>query len=370
MSDDPSNAKAELNHPAATGRTAAAVAGLAAIVVGLLAASFVVAIVRGWLPTDLTGDLPNGNTKSLYQEAAHSALLDHYHIANAVAQCRGWGAVAEWPEGLPRVDDLRHLVAAKAGPPTADSSRKWETLTSLERVTLFQSDRLAADRQRFEEGARLKHDRARQNQIRILLLSAAASFLIGLKTLVSDNNASVPFPALMRGAWLPISVAALLVPVIATVYSGVLAFDDDSKNALRDARAVAQLEQLHGRIAVDVTSDPYFCPLSRLMQTAIATPAADGGPPADVKPVSAAFGPCLLDRLARVTAWGQRYEQIMNDARQSLAQAGDLPRPADGHHPAAAAASASAGGIHAKAAKSEPQGDVCARAFDPSGETQ
>jgi hypothetical protein len=64
---------------------------------------------------------------------------------------------------------------------------------------------------------RERQDRIRRYQIGVLLLSAAASFPIGIKTLLSNNDDSVPFPHVMHGAWLPISVAALLVPVFAEI---------------------------------------------------------------------------------------------------------------------------------------------------------
>lgn len=44
---------------------------------------------------------------------------------------------------------------------------------------------------------------------------------------------------------------------------------------------------------------------------------------------------CLFDRFQRTNAWEQRHEQILNDANQTLAHAGDLahavdlPKPAD-----------------------------------------
>jgi hypothetical protein len=59
-----------------------------------------------------------------------------------------------------------------------------------------------------------------------------------------------------------------------TALSGLVAFDDNATAAIRDTRAVSQLEQLHGRIAEDVISDPYLCPVveaTRLLATSRGT---------------------------------------------------------------------------------------------------
>lgn len=115
-----------------------------------------------------------------------------------------------------------------------------------------------------------RQQRLRSNQIRILLGSAAAAFLVGLRALVAGKDSDLPFKSLVQGSLLPISALALLVPVIGTALSGLVAFDDDASAAVRHTRAVSQPEQLHGRIAEDVISDPYLRPIveaTRLLAT-------------------------------------------------------------------------------------------------------
>lgn len=315
--------------------------------IGLLVATaavvvFLYAILTPYLPAELSADLPYRPDQK-FHESAHDPLhVDHANIVRLVGQCHGLFSADRWPDAWPRAAALR----APLPEPSVGGSASGNDLrlTTLESAALYQSDRLVEDRQKYERGTELKHNRSRLNQIRVLLLTAAATFLIGLKTLVSHNDNQVPFRSLMNGAWLPISIAALAVPVVATVYSGIIAFDDDTKTALRYARALAQLEQLHGRIAVDLASDPYLCRLGDIEYASVQqTPSAIGmkpvagapetvpaAAPRPVDPVlaSPAAAGCILDRSQRVIAWEQRYEQIMNDAGQVLAEAGDLPRPA------------------------------------------
>jgi len=88
--------------------------------------------------------------------------------------------------------------------------------------------------------------------------------------------------------------------------SGLVAFDDDSKVALRDLRTVAQLEQLHGRVAADVTSDPFRCPIMRATQQ-IDQASFSGMPPERAVKLSQ----CIMDRMRRTVAWEQRHEQTL-----------------------------------------------------------
>ena len=179
-----------------------------AIMAAIATACFIGAIVLGILPAELRGDLPYDNTKTEYRQRSHDPLIDHAHIERAVGECHGLYTPAEWPEAWPRVAQVRAFAGSPA--PTLQPSRPAEQkapfLAALERAALFQSDRLVSDRYEFEDGIKLKLDRVRQTQIKVLLFSAAASFLIGLKTLLSHNDGSaLAFQSFMKGAWLPVS---------------------------------------------------------------------------------------------------------------------------------------------------------------------
>lgn len=271
--------------------------------------------------------------------------LDHVHIAEAVAAChwKTWnGSLASLsPQGqdLLRITKADLEVESRARAPMAgDAPLAAPTesaavtmpdtgvpLTYYERAALYQSDRVRADRLGYAAQADQREQRLRSHQIVILLINAAAAFLIGLKTLALNKDPDVAFRPLMAGALLPLSIFALLMPVIGTAMSGMVAFDDDASAILRDGRTVSQLEQLHGRIVADIVGDPFFCQFDLthyqgFRATSLAVNASGRNTLDD-------YESCRDDRFRRTVAWEQRHEQILNDATQTLAQAGNLPGP-------------------------------------------
>jgi hypothetical protein len=264
---------------------------------------------------------------------------------------------------------LTEEKSSGSGSTRADVQPHDHELTSFERSALYHSQRLTRERQRFLDEATERQDRARRNQLRILCLSAAAAFLVSLRALAGNKDEDVAFRSLMKGALLPISVLALLMPVLATAVSGITTFDGDPNVVVRNVRTVAQLEQLHGRIAEDITSDPYLC---RMIWATNVRPSGDGliSPVVRVPNVDrVSLGKCVDDRMNRTMAWTQRHEQILNDAMPSLAHPGDLPRPAGKPQPAPAqenkapAAKEGAATLVALSKPSEVPGDFCGEAF-------
>jgi hypothetical protein len=267
--------------------------------------------------------------------------IDHFHIATAIGICHLSGDPSTWPVDWLRTLGLVQPADEKSSgivqPADEKSSGSGSTraevqphdneLTSFERAALYHSQRLTKERKRFLDDAKERQDRARRNQLRILCLSAAAAFLISLRALAGNKDEDAAFRSLMKGALLPISVLALLMPVLATAVSGITTFDNDPNVVVRDVRTISQLEQLHGRIAEDITSDPYLC---RITWATNERPSADGSiftvvhvPKVD----HVSLGKCVDDRMNRTTAWTQRHEQILSDATQTLAHPGDLPGP-------------------------------------------
>ncbi|HEY4042695.1 MAG TPA: hypothetical protein VGM32_12735 [Rhodopila sp.] len=304
-----------------------------ALLVAVPAGIFLVYLANGQLPgNDFRRDIP---INSLDQPG-----IDHAHIAVAIGSCHTGVSPAAWSDqwlGTLRLNRamLQPAAAGLAGEPTrrpndgtsqtlADDLRQ-EDLTSFERAAIYHSERLLNERIGYLGEAEQRQDRIRRNQLRILLLSAAGAFLVGMTTLVGGKETDAPFRSLTKGAVLPISALALLMPLLSTAMSGLVAFDDDAKIALRDQRTVAQLEQLHGRVAEDVTSDPFLCPLTHAAHQ-LERPSSSGAMPA--QPAKLSF--CVMDRMQRTAAWEQRHEQILNESVQTLARAGDLARPGDG----------------------------------------
>jgi hypothetical protein len=360
-----------------------------ALLVLVLAGAFLVYLATGQLPgEDFRQDIPI--------EKYDTRVLDHLHIAVAIGSCHSPVSPVIWPGhwlqtlrldrsmvqqlanagaiDRPGISAARSL-SADAFPVAPTDDLAQEALTSYERAAIYHSDRIQRERAQYLEEAERRQNRIRRNQLRILLLSAAGAFLVGMTTLMAGKDADAPFKSLSRGALLPISALALLMPLLSTAMSGVVAFDDDAKIALRDQRTLAQLEQLHGRVAEDVTSDPYRCPIMRAAQDLERAQAGT------VLPANAlGLSRCIMDRMQRTVAWEQRHEQILNDASQTLARAGDLARPGDANRPAprdptpgqVAAHDAALGQVPTRHVAPEhvattALGDPCQEMFDGSG---
>ena len=277
-----------------------------AALVAVPAGFFLVYLAQGPLPADFDKDIS-------VKPYDHSSIDDE-NIVKAIGSCRALGVGTRVSNG-PNSSQVANATLNESlvsGP------------TAFERAALWQSLRIKTERERFLNEAEDRQNRARHNQLRILCLSAAAAFLVALRALASDKDADAPFRSLMKGALLPISILALLMPVLATAVSGIATFDGDTSIVVRHVRTLAQLEQLHGRIAEDVTSDPYLCAIIGLTTVPHSTDIGTQRNGTGVTPVN--LNACLMDRLARTIAWEQRHEQILNDATQTLAHAGDLPR--------------------------------------------
>jgi hypothetical protein len=327
----------------------------------LVGAALVAAPTGYFLFCMTQGSLPADFHRDISVEQDDHRIIDHNNIGYAIGSCRLSGDVSTWSSGWLRTLGIARLehgivtLAQSESPPATTNSGQVvaqphdQELTAFEQAALWQSSRILQERTRFLNEAQERQDRARRNQLRILCLSAAGAFLVALRALAGHKDDDAPFRSLTKGALLPISVLALLMPVLATVVSGVATFDGDPNIVLRDVRTLAQLEQLHGRIAEDVTSDPFLCPIMRAAQAFYrgndATTHAAVSSPID----PAMFNQCMMDRMARTVAWEQRHEQILNDAAPALAHAGDLPRPADTSKPAR----------QGEDVPARPAGDVC-----------
>jgi hypothetical protein len=278
-------------------------------VIGSVSLAFLLCLALGWLPTEFGHDLQ--------VHEIDEPTIEHWHILTAIRSCH------KQDNSVP--GGLRNVPEAKRA--TYEMERQYQ-LSPFERAAIFQSDCILTDRLSIAAQIDQRQDRLRRNQLRILLLSAAAAFFVGMKTLFTNKD--LAFRSVMAGALVPISVCALLMPVVGTALSGVVAFDGDAAVAIRQVRAIAQLEQLHGRIATDLTTDPYLC---RIIDASRAANVANVSTSSGTTPNDPIFANCLFDRFNRAGAWEQRHEHIMHDASPSLAQAGDLPGPGDnGHH--------------------------------------
>lgn len=133
--------------------------------------------------------------------------------------------------------------------------------------------------------------RIRLYQTLILVIGALATIAIGVKsTLPREAKPSLS---------IAIGIFALSLSAAGTAVSSMSSFDGSQSIALRDQRALSQLQQLHWRVASDVLSKTGLCK----------TPATDPG-----------------DAMKQVDAWKARLETILDNAVESVAQPGDLSR--------------------------------------------
>jgi hypothetical protein len=330
---------------------------LGAAIVIAPAGYFLYCMTQGSLPADFHHDIS-------VVENDHR-IIDNNSIGYAIGSCRLSGDISTWSPDWRRTLHIVELNQS-GGPLVAPASSvavvqpHEQELTAFERAALWQSSRILQERTRFLREAEERQDRARRNQLRILGLSAAGAFLVALRSLVANKeDDDAAFRSLTKGALLPVSILALLMPVLATVVSGVATFDGDPNVVVRDVRTLSQLEQLHGRVAEDVTSDPFLCPIMRAAGVLYRgnDPTVQAAAASTVDPVM--FNRCLMDRMARTVAWEQRHEQILNDATPALAHAGDLPRPADTLRPVRQPVETPEG----------PAGDICQAAFGSAAGT-
>jgi hypothetical protein len=220
---------------------------------------FLFCMAEGALPADFNRDIS-------LQERDHRRI-DHLHIASAIGSCHVGGDVSTWPADWLRTlrisnADFIEPAPAQAVEGLAPQLHDGE-LSAFERAALWHSERIGKERESYLHDAQERQDRARRNQLRVLCLSAAAAFLVSLKALTANKDADVAFRSVVSGAVLPISVLALLMPVLVSVVSGVATFDGDPNIVVRDVRTLSQLEQLHGRIGEDITSDRFFAGSAR-----------------------------------------------------------------------------------------------------------
>ena len=247
------------------------------------------------------GELPGDFKRDVSIEKNDHRDIDHFHIAAAIGVCHLQGDPSTWPVDWRRTLRIDSLITDEPPPASVwartDVQPHDHELTPFERSALWHSEHISKERQRFLSEAAERQNRARINQLRILCLSAAAAFLVSLRALAGNKDDDAPFRSLMKGALLPISVLALLMPVLATAVSGISTFDGDPNVVVRNVRTVSQLEQLHGRIAEDVTSDPYLC---RMIWATNARPGGTGliSTVAQVPDgVRASLGRCVDDRI-------------------------------------------------------------------------
>jgi hypothetical protein len=218
-----------------------------------------------------------------------AARSDHEAVTLAVENCY-WSNAS----GLPTAVALQtHRVT------DGDSGGPSMALNPFHFAALSFSDRLARERLAFSQELVNSRTYSRAYQLAIIIVGALATVVMAIRSMKKwgDNAA----------CW--ISFSAIALSAIGTVLSSWSSFDGGTTIALRDQRALSQLQQLHWRIASDVLAEVEVCRNPGMWLTSTA----------DAK-----------SSMQRVDAWKARMEEILNSAVEDFSRPGDLAKQSGG----------------------------------------
>jgi hypothetical protein len=223
-----------------------------------------------------------------------SARSDHAAIALEIGQCyTGYRDPSKWstPTRAVLLFNLDQHLMRPLQIEGVSLNNEPPALNPFHTAAISFSDRISRDRVYFRKELEDNRWKAGLYQTLILVIGALATIAIGVKsTLPRDAKPSLS---------IAIGIFALSLSAAGTAISSMSSFDGSQSIALRDQRALSQLQQLHWRVASDVLSKTGLCK----------TPATDPG-----------------DAMKQVDAWKARLETILDNAVESVAQPGDLSR--------------------------------------------
>ncbi len=227
------------------------------------------------------------------------ASSDHEAVVLAIARCHPEaGDPLTWPASVRSVfrlgltPELTH-VQAGAG---RDGPGPSLQLTPFQAEAVLFSDEISRQRLRYAMDLDRNRSRAARYFFWIVAAGGFVTLLVGVQSLAGKT---LPNPyAIALGA------VVIAVSALATSLGSLSNYETGFTQPLNQERALAQLKQLHARIAADVNRKTTLC----------------DRPGKDEKKEA--------KTLAVVDAWGARLEKILNDAVPNVAQPGDLASPA------------------------------------------
>lgn len=236
-----------------------------------------------------------------------SARSDHAAIALEIGQCyTGYRDPSKWstPTRAVLLFNLDQHLMRPLQAEEASSNNEPPVLNPFHTAAISFSDRISRDRVNFRKELEDNRWKAGLYQISIVVMGALATIAIGVRSILPREVK----PSLS----IAIGILALTLSAAGTALSSMSSFDGSQAIALRDQRALSQLQQLHWRVASDVLVNTTLCK----------TPTTDPS-----------------EAMKQVNAWKARLETILDSAVESVAQPGDLSRqtpasPADTSSPA------------------------------------
>jgi hypothetical protein len=224
------------------------------------------------------------------------ARSDHLAIALNIGQCYETeiGHPHQWPQSVRDALEIdldknpMHWISfdtAHANSPGSQDPKF--VLNAFHWAAISFSDRIS--RARIQFGRELEDSRQSSlwYQRIVLALGAVATILISVRAMVEDKTKLARF----------VGVLAIVSSAAGASVSSMNAFEGSQAIAARDQRALAQLQQLHWRVASDVLTRPELCRKT-------------SEPPGKAMEV--------------VDAWRTRLEMILDSAVESISKPGDL----------------------------------------------
>jgi hypothetical protein len=218
-----------------------------------------------------------------------TARSDHEQIVLAIAQCHDFADLRTWNAQVRAVfmlglnERLGHTISLEE----SNEPRKMLAPNQYQRAAISFSDKLSRERLYYRD--MLERSRLRATALQWLIIGAGgvATVLVGIKAIWPGDK--------WRGLGVAIGIAALIASATSTAMTSMDSFYGSKDEVVRDARTLAQLQQLHWRIVSDVMSTRNLC--------------------SDLP---------AKEQQDRVNAWKERLEQVLNEAMPSFAKPGDV----------------------------------------------
>jgi hypothetical protein len=231
-----------------------------------------------------------GTDNALKEFAA--ARSDHAAIALDIGRCyKEIGDPIQWSPNVRAIllfeldEHLMHSLSYKVG--IANGGQSLPTLNGFHAAAISFSDRISRDRLEFRRELEDSRLRSRIYQYLILGLGAAATIFVSIRAIMKESTG-------WSGA---VGVLAIVLSAAGAAVSSMNTFEGSQATAIRDQRALSQLQQLHWRIASDVLKRSNICSHTEL-------------PPGEAMNV--------------VDAWRSRLEAILDSAVESVSKPGDI----------------------------------------------
>jgi hypothetical protein len=223
-----------------------------------------------------------------------AARGDHDDIALQISQCyneindpTGWSPAARALLRFDLDEHLMHIIPVGTGTGTGHPP----ALNAFHTAAIAFSDRISRDRLAFRRELEDNRSLAEHYQLLVVALGALATTFVSLRAIARGDTRMAKF----------VGIAAIVLSACGTAVSSMNNFDGSATIALRDQRALSQLQQLHWRIAADVMRRHELCGDIRVL------------------PIKAADDPMEV-----VNAWRSRLEAILDGAMDSISKPGDV----------------------------------------------